>query len=109
MRAGHRGSAIALLWAIPPEEGVHRSGDDRQFSILWQALEAIPHSLGIGNPVFLATNKYNLQVTIERWPKVGFHATREHGERLGHRDATGERFDRAGANRPANAQSNDIR
>jgi hypothetical protein len=23
-------------------------------------------------------------VTIERWPKVGFHATREHGERLAH-------------------------
>ena len=37
-----------------------------------------------GNPVFLATNKYNLQVTIERWPRVGFHATREHGERLVH-------------------------
>ena len=35
-----------------------------------------------GNPVFLATNKYNLQVTMERWPKVGFHATREHGERI---------------------------
>ena len=35
-----------------------------------------------GNPVFLATNKYNLQVTMERWPKVRFHATREHGERL---------------------------
>ena len=35
-----------------------------------------------GNPVFLATNKYNLQVTVERWPRVGFHATREHGERL---------------------------
>jgi peptide chain release factor 3 len=35
-----------------------------------------------GNPVFLATNKYNLQVTMERWPKVSFHATREHGERL---------------------------
>ena len=35
-----------------------------------------------GNPVYLAANKYNLQVTMERWPKVGFHATREHGERL---------------------------
>ena len=35
-----------------------------------------------GNPVFLATNKYNLQVTMERWPKVAFHATREHGQRL---------------------------
>ena len=37
-----------------------------------------------GNPVYLATNKYNLQVTMERWPKVGFHTTREHGQRLEH-------------------------
>ena len=35
-----------------------------------------------GNPVFLATSKYNLQVTIEHWPRVGFHATREHGRRI---------------------------
>ena len=34
------------------------------------------------NPVFLAANKYNLQITMERWPKVDFRATREHGERL---------------------------
>jgi peptide chain release factor 3 len=34
------------------------------------------------NPVFLATNKYNLKLTLERWPTVGFHATREHGQRL---------------------------
>jgi len=37
-----------------------------------------------GNPVYLATNKYNLQVTMERWAKVGFHTTREHGQRLEH-------------------------
>ncbi|MDX2219679.1 MAG: peptide chain release factor 3 [Burkholderiales bacterium] len=38
------------------------------------------------NPVFLSGNKYNLQLTQERWePKgVGFHATREHGQRLSH-------------------------
>jgi peptide chain release factor 3 len=35
-----------------------------------------------GNAVYLAPNKYNLQVTMERWPRVGFHATREHGQRL---------------------------
>lgn len=35
-----------------------------------------------GNQVFRAAYKHNLQVTMERWPKVGFHATREHGERL---------------------------
>jgi peptide chain release factor 3 len=35
-----------------------------------------------GNPVFLATNKYNLELTEERWPDVKFLATREHGEVL---------------------------
>ena len=34
------------------------------------------------NPVFLAANKYILQVTQERWPTVGFRTTREHGQRL---------------------------
>ncbi len=35
-----------------------------------------------GNPVFLATNRYNLELTEERWPEVGFRATREHGQVL---------------------------
>jgi len=35
-----------------------------------------------GNAVYLATNRYNLELLIEKWPKVGFHATREHGQRL---------------------------
>jgi peptide chain release factor 3 len=34
------------------------------------------------NPVFLSANKYNLKLTLERWPTIGFHATREHGQRL---------------------------
>jgi peptide chain release factor 3 len=38
------------------------------------------------NPVFLSGNKYNLKLTLERWPTIGFHATREHGERLNHSD-----------------------
>jgi len=33
-----------------------------------------------GNPVFLARNRPHLELTVERWPDVGFHATREHGE-----------------------------
>ena len=33
-----------------------------------------------GNPVYLASTRYNLQVTMEKWPEVGFHATREHGQ-----------------------------
>ncbi|MDJ0927491.1 MAG: peptide chain release factor 3 [Gammaproteobacteria bacterium] len=35
-----------------------------------------------GNPVFMATNRYNLELAEERWPDVRFHATREHGEIL---------------------------
>ncbi len=37
-----------------------------------------------GNPVYLAPNKSHLEVTMERWPQVGFHATREHGQRVTH-------------------------
>ena len=36
-----------------------------------------------GNLVYLASSRYNLEVTMEKWPKVSFHATREHGQRLG--------------------------
>jgi len=37
-----------------------------------------------GNPVYLATNRFNLQAAMERWPSVAFHTTREHGQRLAH-------------------------
>ncbi|ANQ83173.1 peptide chain release factor 3 [Azoarcus olearius] len=33
-----------------------------------------------GNLVYLASSRYNLEVTREKWPTVGFHATREHGQ-----------------------------
>ena len=36
------------------------------------------------NPVYLAPNKPNLQLAMERWPQVGFHDTREHGQKLVH-------------------------
>lgn len=35
-----------------------------------------------GNLVYLASSRYNLELTMEKWPKVTFHATREHGQRL---------------------------
>ncbi len=41
-----------------------------------------------GNPVYLAPNRFNLQVAMERWPQVGFHATREHGQVVTHAPAT---------------------
>ena len=63
-------------WLTFPDETVRRNFEREQAA-----------SIGVDvddNPVFLATNKYNLQVTMERWPKVGFHATREHGQRMAH-------------------------
>lgn len=35
-----------------------------------------------GNLVYLASTRYNLDVTREKWTKVGFHASREHGQVL---------------------------
>jgi peptide chain release factor 3 len=36
---------------------------------------AIDHS---GALVYLAPSRVNLELTIERWPKISFRATREH-------------------------------
>ena len=63
-------------WLTFPDETTRRNFEREQGAALATDVD--------GNPVFLASNKYNLQVTMERWPKVGFHATREHGERLVH-------------------------
>jgi len=63
-------------WLTFPDEATRRNFEREQAGALASDVD--------GNPVFLATNKYNLQVTMERWPKVAFHATREHGERLLH-------------------------
>lgn len=38
----------------------------------------------VEDPVYLAPNRVNLQLTMERWPNVGFHAIREHGQRMTH-------------------------
>jgi peptide chain release factor 3 len=61
-------------WLTFPDETTRRNFEREQSASLATDVD--------GNPVFMASNKYNLQVTIERWPKVGFHATREHGQRL---------------------------
>jgi peptide chain release factor 3 len=63
-------------WLTFPDDVTRRNFEREQSAALATDVD--------GNPVFLATNKYNLQVTLERWPKIGFHATREHGERLAH-------------------------
>ncbi|MEO5701933.1 MAG: peptide chain release factor 3 [Casimicrobiaceae bacterium] len=61
-------------WLTFPDEATRRNFEREQAASIGTDVD--------GNPVFLATNKYNLQVTVDRWSKVGFHATREHGERL---------------------------
>jgi peptide chain release factor 3 len=63
-------------WLTFPDDTTRRNFEREQAASLASDVD--------GNPVFLATNKYNLQVTMERWPRIGFHATREHGERLVH-------------------------
>jgi peptide chain release factor 3 len=63
-------------WLTFPDDTTRRNFEREQAASLASDVD--------GNPVFMATNKYNLQVTMERWPRIGFHATREHGERLVH-------------------------
>ena len=67
-------SIATARWLTFPDETTRRNFEREQAAALATDVD--------GNPVFLATNKYNLQVTMERWPKVGFRATREHGEKI---------------------------
>ncbi len=66
-------SISTARWLTYPDETTRRDFEREQAAALATDVD--------GNPVFLATNKYNLQVTMERWTKVGFHTTREHGQR----------------------------
>jgi PAS domain S-box-containing protein len=61
-------------WLVFPDDEERKRFEREQAARLGRDVD--------GNPVYLATNRYNLQVTEERWPKVGFHATREHGQRI---------------------------
>ncbi len=71
----YEGSSIATArWLTFGDEATRRNFEREQAGSMATDVD--------GNAVFLATNKYNLQVTMERWPKVGFHTTREHGQRL---------------------------
>ena len=61
-------------WLTFPDAATHRSFENETATSMATDVD--------GNPVFLAANKYILQVTMERWTSVGFHTTREHGQRL---------------------------
>jgi len=62
-------------WLVFPDEAAQRNFEREQFARMARDVD--------GNPVFLAPNRHTLQVTMERWPKIAFHATREHGQKLG--------------------------
>jgi peptide chain release factor 3 len=73
----YEGAAISTArWLTFPDDETRRRFEREQAASLATDVD--------GNPVFLATNRFNLQVTMERWPRVGFHATREHGQRVLH-------------------------
>ena len=61
-------------WLTFPDEVTRRGFEREQAHRLGKDID--------GNPVYLASSRYNLDVTMEKWPKVSFHATREHGEVL---------------------------
>ncbi|HEV2041963.1 MAG TPA: peptide chain release factor 3 [Casimicrobiaceae bacterium] len=61
-------------WLTFPDAATHRNFENETATSMATDVD--------GNPVFLAANKYILQVTMERWTTVGFHTTREHGQRL---------------------------
>ena len=59
------------------------SGDDKR--MLADFENALGHNVAYdaaGNLAYLATSNVNLRLTEERWPKLKFHATREHAARL---------------------------
>ncbi len=62
-------------WLTFPDEAIHRQFEREQQMRLATDVD--------GNPVYLAPNRYNLELLMEKWPKLGFHATREHGQRFG--------------------------
>ena len=66
-------------WLTYPDEKVRRDFERDRAASLATDVD--------GNPVYLAPNRFNLQVAMERWPQVGFHATREHGQRVAHAQA----------------------
>ena len=61
-------------WLTFPDDNTRRNFEKEQYARVAKDVD--------GNPVYLATNRYNLNIVMEKWPKVTFHATREHGQRF---------------------------
>ncbi|MES2771975.1 MAG: peptide chain release factor 3 [Pseudomonadota bacterium] len=61
-------------WLTFPDQATHRLFEREQQHRMARDVD--------GNLVYLASTRYNLDVTREKWTKVGFHAVREHGQVL---------------------------
>ncbi|TDJ44659.1 MAG: peptide chain release factor 3 [Gammaproteobacteria bacterium] len=61
-------------WLSFPDEATRKAFFQREAAAVAKDVD--------GNPVYLASSKYNLALTEERWEHVGFRTTREHGEVL---------------------------
>ena len=61
-------------WLSFPDEDTRQKFRQRESASLAEDID--------GNPVYLASSRYKLQITQERFPEVGFHETREHGAQV---------------------------
>ncbi|MDR0576344.1 MAG: peptide chain release factor 3 [Candidatus Accumulibacter sp.] len=59
-------------WLTFPDEATRRNFEREQQHRMARDVD--------GNLVYLASTRYNLDVTREKWSRVGFHAAREHGQ-----------------------------
>ncbi|MCM8593881.1 peptide chain release factor 3 [Accumulibacter sp.] len=59
-------------WLTFPDDATRRGFEREQLQRMARDVD--------GNPVFLASTRYNLEVTQEKWSRVGFHDAREHGQ-----------------------------
>lgn len=57
-------------WLVYPDEATRARFEREQAMRLARDID--------GNPVYLASSRYNLEVTMEKYPTVQFRATREH-------------------------------
>ena len=69
-----RDSIHTARWLTFPDELTRRNFEREQQHRMAKDVD--------GNLVYLASTRYNLDVTSEKWSKVGFHDSREHGQVL---------------------------
>ncbi len=61
-------------WLTFPDEATRRNFEREQQHRMATDVD--------GNLVYLASTRYNLDVTREKWAQVGFHDSREHGQKM---------------------------